>query len=116
MFEKMFEKKEEELCLTDGTYNFCETEVSNQFYFWRVDGKQLGHVGEIPVLMYEQYLQIKKPDSKIKISNIIFDKSSDDKCTRITFYHLELVNNMDSELSDKSFGQKVKSLFARAHR
>jgi len=112
----MFEKQKDKLCLTDGTYYFCETEIPNQFYFWRVDGGPIGYVGEIPVFMYEKYLQLEKPGNKIRISNIIFDKSSDDSCTRITFYPLELVDNMEVEQANKSFGQKVKSLFARTHR
>jgi len=110
------QKRIEPNIITDGTYYFSETDAPNQFYFWRVDGEKLGYVGEIPIYLYKQYLNLKKPNNKMKISNIVFDKSSDDKCTRITFYHLELVNNMDPELSYKSFGQKVKSLFARAHR
>ena len=86
------------MVLSDGTFSFSESDVENQFYFYRNDKGVLGDVGRIPMDFYQEYICHKMFSGEIKgafASNVKMEISDDNKCIRIT----EL---SASELSDTS--------------
>jgi len=73
--------------LSNGEFTLAETEVENQFYFYRNDGKILGDVGRIPMDFYQQYIMSKMMNGEITeivMNNILFETSDDGKCIRLT--------------------------------
>ena len=75
------------LGISNGEYTFTETEVENQFLFYRNDEKVLGDVGRIPMEFYQHYIMNKMFNGEITdmvANNICFETSTDGKCIRLT--------------------------------
>ena len=75
------------LGFSNGEYTFTETEVENQFLFYRNDEKILGDVGHIPMEFYQHYIMNKMFNGEITemvANNIRFETSTDGKCIRLT--------------------------------
>lgn len=73
--------------LSNGEFTFAETDVKNQFYFYRNDGEVLGEVDRLPMDFYQQYIMKKMMDGEITemvMNNILFETSDDGKCIRLT--------------------------------
>ena len=76
----------EYLAVTDGTYTLTETDVSNQFYFYRNDGGVLGEIDHEPIDLYHAYIMNKMMNGEITdivANNIRSQISSDGKCVRL---------------------------------
>ena len=75
------------IALTDGTYTFAETEVKNEFYFYRNDRNVLGKMGSNQVMhFFSQYLLRKVEEGEIQdvyAGEIDFQLSTDGKCIKM---------------------------------
>ena len=75
------------LAVSDGTFTLSETEVKNQFYFYRNDGEVLTDIDREPMDLYQAYIMSKMMSGEITdmvMSNIYFEMSDDGKCIRLT--------------------------------
>jgi len=71
----------------NGEFILSETDVKNQFLFFREDGGVLGEVGRIPMDLYQDYIAHKMLSggiSGIVMHNICFETSVDGKYIRLT--------------------------------
>lgn len=91
------------LGVSDGTFTLSETENTNQFYFYRNDGKVLTDIGREPMNLYEIYIMKKMMDGEItdKVMNNIYTEMSDDeRCIRLTIEE-KMVGSNNSIVIDK---------------
>jgi hypothetical protein len=73
--------------LSNGEFTLTETEVENQFYFYRNDGGVLGEVDRLPMEFYQEYIMRKMMEGEVTdivANNILFETSNDGKCIRLT--------------------------------
>ena len=73
--------------LSNGEFTLAETEVENQFYFYRNDGGVLGEVDRLPMEFYQEYIMRKMMEGEVTdivANNILFETSNDGKCIRLT--------------------------------
>lgn len=73
--------------ITDGTYVLSESDVPNQFYFYREDHEVLTDIDHEPMDLYHAYIFQKMIDGEISgtyMGNICFEYSDDNKCIRLT--------------------------------
>lgn len=79
--------EKEYLSVSNGEFTLSETEVENQFLFYRNDGEVLGDVGRIPMVFYREYIVHKMIEGEITdmvMNNIYFETSGDGKMIRLT--------------------------------
>lgn len=98
--------------VTNGEYTLAETDNPDQFFFYRNDGEELGEVDRLPMDMYQSYVCNKimtTGDTEIVANNIEFERSTDNKCIRLTVY------DMNKELPKKENKVKtfIKTLFKK---
>lgn len=75
------------LTISDGTFTLSETEIKDQFYFYRNDRKVLTDIEDEPMALYQAYLVRKIMNGEVadKIIHHIYSETSDDsKCIRLT--------------------------------
>ncbi len=75
------------LAVSDGTFTLSETELKNQFYFYRNDGEVLTDIDREPMDLYQAYIMRKMMNGEITdmVMNNIYSETSDDgKCIRLT--------------------------------
>ena len=75
------------LAVSDGIFTLSETEVENQFYFYRNDGKTLADIDREPIDLYNTYIMRKMMDGEITdvvMKDIYLEKSNDGKRFRLT--------------------------------
>ena len=74
--------------ISDGTYVLVETNVENQFLFYREDHGVLTDIDEEPMDFFHSYLAQKMFSGKIPattfMGNICMEKSDDEKSIRLT--------------------------------
>lgn len=92
------------LKVSDGTFTLTETEVKNQFYFYRNDGEVLKDIDREPMELYRAYIMNKMMNSEITeiVMNDIYSETSDDgKCIRLTVCEIgeKPTNNNNSTIS-----------------
>lgn len=102
----------ERMAFSDGEYTFAESEVKNQFFFFRNDGEVLGGVGNIPMEFYQHYIMNKMFSGEITemvANNICFETSTDGKCIRLTVSDIgeePKVNRKNRGFFKRLFGKK----------
>ncbi len=94
------------LAISDGTFTLSETEVKNQFYFYRNDGEVLIDIGREPMDFYNAYIMQKMMNGEITdmvINNIYSEMSDDGKCIRLTICKIgeKPVKSNNSTVIDK---------------
>jgi len=99
------ESQKQYVTITDGTYILSETDLKNEFLFYRKDGGVLGNVGRIPMDMYEWrmyqnavYYNINEPI----IESIIFERSRDDTVLMMTIMWYEMSEEKEEEVINKA--------------
>ncbi len=75
------------LAVSDGTFTLSETEVKDQFYFYRNDREVLSGIDREPLDLYQAYIMRKMMNGEITdmvMKNIYSEMSDDRKCIRLT--------------------------------
>ena len=106
--------------LTDGTYTLKETEVENQYLFFRNDHQVLGNTGSAYIYLFARYFNEKFSDGNEKkdvsyIGEMSFEISRDCKVLRITVSYRE--KKVQEATAKKEGKQKItanKSMAKRA--
>ncbi len=101
------------LSITDGTYTLSESNVKNQFYFYRNDGNELGKIQHEPMELYQVYIMHKMTLGEmtdIIMSNVEFEESTDGKCIRMTMseIHGTSESKMNEQPKKLNFFQRLK--------
>ena len=106
--------------VTNGTYTLEETEVENQFHFFREDHGVLEDVGTLPIEMYARYMVQMARDGQIDNwyeVQIIYEISDDNRILRLTAVEstkpqLHIVKNKQYEAPDVTKPNFFKRVFA----
>lgn len=102
------------LTITDGEFSLQESDVKNQFYFFRNDEKVLEEADyDKPMEFYQGYLIEKMSTGEITgivMNNIRFEVSDDEKCIRLTI--MDVDENEDNSRNSIA-NQKQPNLFKR---
>ena len=91
------------MTFSNGEYTFAETEVKNQFLFYRNDGGVIGDVGRLPMDFYQNYVCTKMFNGELTemvMKNIYFETSTDGKCMRLTAVDIGSTLLSVTELND----------------
>lgn len=102
------------LTITDGEFSLQESDVKNQFHFFRNDGKVLEKADyNRPVEFYQVYLMEKMSTGEITgivMNHFRFEVSDDGKCIRLTI--MDVDENEDNSRNSIA-NQKQPNLFKR---
>ena len=107
--------------VTNGTYTFEETEVENQFHFFRNDHGVLENVGTLPIEMFSRYLIHKVREREINEEyegELCFELSADGKVLRVTASeqtkpNLHIVEVEECEAPEVTEPNFFKRIFAK---
>jgi len=107
------------LAFSDGTYTLSETEVENEFYFFRNDGGVLSDITDEPLDFYHTYIMKKMMDGEITdmvMKNIYSQMSTDNKCIKLTVYEygespLDVDNSTVIEKKPNFFKRMLNKIF-----
>lgn len=96
--------------VSDGTFSLSETDVKNQFYFYRNDGGELTEIGHEPMDLYQAYIIHQMMNGKMKVEavcqNIEYEMSDDRKVIRMTVSDTckrSSLQESESSISDEDF-------------
>ena len=96
----------ESLAISDGTFTLSETEVKNQFYFYRNDGEVLTDIDREPMDLYQAYIihkMVNDETTNMIMSNFYMETSDDGRCIRLTICDIgeNPVKSNNSTVRDK---------------
>ena len=96
--------------VSDGTFSLSETDVKNQFYFYRNDGGELTENGHEPMDLYQVYIMHQMMSGKMDVEavcqDIKYEMSGDRKVIRMTVrdtWKRSLLQESDSSNSNEDF-------------
>ena len=110
--------------VTNGTYTLEETEVENQFHFFRNDHGVLEEIGTLPIEMYARYMVQMEREGQINNGcevELFFEISEDKKVLRLTAVEstkpkLHIVKNeqyVAPNVTEPNFFKRVFAKFSK---